>query len=605
MTRPCARFFADRIFAPVNLTNFDQQLDKKLLKKGLDYHQGGAVVSLEEHTPGAWFAVVSGNDEYEVEIHLDGRRNLLGHVCDCPVDDDFCKHQVAVLYRLREDLASGGKTGAKTAKRDASAVDDLLAHVPPDALKRFVRDHARKDREFRQLLLVAFAEFDPSAGAEQFASFIRDTFRRVGGREKFVDYGRVREFVKPVEALLAQGERQLGEGNVRRAFEVARAVLDELPPLYNDVDDSAGKVAGCVDRGFDLLRATWDAARAPAFRDELFDYLLRLGPSDALGQSGYETAVFQLLDAWSDSPARERAYLALLDRMQEQARRPGASGVTQRGPIFFLNTASDRNFEEEQALHRKMAFFTTRNRAAEAQALLEANLHLRELFLRHVRALLAEDRLAEAKKLLATKISTLLPESVKPQDLEWYELRADLARREGDRPTERLCLLALWRSSGFSPKLFQQLKRTYPAAEWPAEADARIAELWERTVANPSRGSGWGLFFPEPLADTLATEQRGDQLFELLKKFSSLDRLLRYDRHVPPARGRELLDLYLTALFLHAEQEVNRAGYQALAKALERMKTLPGGPELVAETLADFRNRYARRRTMWEEFRGL
>ena len=48
-------------------------------------------------------AVVLGSEEYNVSMSVDSDGVIHHHRCTCPYDmGEFCKHEVAVLYRLRE-----------------------------------------------------------------------------------------------------------------------------------------------------------------------------------------------------------------------------------------------------------------------------------------------------------------------------------------------------------------------------------------------------------------------------------------------------------------------------------------------------------------------
>jgi uncharacterized Zn finger protein len=86
----------------MKLNNFEAYVDPVILERGLDYYDGGAVLSLEFEDD-TWIAEVSGTDTYMVSVTLDDAGEIIESYCDCPYDfGPVCKHQVAVLYAMRD-----------------------------------------------------------------------------------------------------------------------------------------------------------------------------------------------------------------------------------------------------------------------------------------------------------------------------------------------------------------------------------------------------------------------------------------------------------------------------------------------------------------------
>ncbi|MDR0454681.1 MAG: hypothetical protein LBH05_07720 [Deferribacteraceae bacterium] len=92
----------------MNINNFESNIDEKILTRGKNYFAKGLVADIWCETKNHYSAVVEGNIPYDVEIHLDADEIIISHNCDCPYDwGEYCKHEVAVLFAIRENLAQG------------------------------------------------------------------------------------------------------------------------------------------------------------------------------------------------------------------------------------------------------------------------------------------------------------------------------------------------------------------------------------------------------------------------------------------------------------------------------------------------------------------
>ncbi|MEM6297711.1 MAG: hypothetical protein AAF740_03380 [Bacteroidota bacterium] len=87
----------------MNLRNFEDKIDKDIHQRGLSYYRSRSVFRLRKILEHEFTARVSGTEMYNVFIKLDEKENVLEMNCDCPYDwGNECKHEVAVLYSIRE-----------------------------------------------------------------------------------------------------------------------------------------------------------------------------------------------------------------------------------------------------------------------------------------------------------------------------------------------------------------------------------------------------------------------------------------------------------------------------------------------------------------------
>ena len=107
----------------MNIHSFETCIEEKIVARGMDYFRSGLVSDIWSEKANCYCAVVSGSIPYDVEIHLDAKGAILSHSCDCPYDwGEYCKHEVAVLFAIREHLSRGTTLKQQGQKRGLRAM---------------------------------------------------------------------------------------------------------------------------------------------------------------------------------------------------------------------------------------------------------------------------------------------------------------------------------------------------------------------------------------------------------------------------------------------------------------------------------------------------
>jgi len=87
----------------IPLTEFEQYIDKIILKRGLQYFNKDLVNEPEEIGPGEYEAIVEGTEPYTVHPTIKNKV-ITEHICSCPYDmGPVCKHVVAVIFHLLQN----------------------------------------------------------------------------------------------------------------------------------------------------------------------------------------------------------------------------------------------------------------------------------------------------------------------------------------------------------------------------------------------------------------------------------------------------------------------------------------------------------------------
>ena len=270
----------------IPLRHFEEYIDEPILKRGLSYFKKGFVHEPAEIRPGDYEAVVEGSEEYTVKLSI---RNgvITEHSCDCPYDmGAVCKHVAAVIFYLEQEklgLTQSTKKGSskkakasssKPSKRKtiAQQVDNLLDKVTHDELTLFVREHAAKNAQFRDLLLASFAQYNPDESKALYAKQIKALIKVARGKYGLIDSSGAKYISKEISSMLSLAERYLSQGNHKSAFFICTAIMDELISALLCADDREGVLGNTIYAAYNTLSAIASEEPSKAVREQILKY---------------------------------------------------------------------------------------------------------------------------------------------------------------------------------------------------------------------------------------------------------------------------------------------------------------------------------------------
>jgi uncharacterized Zn finger protein len=217
---------------------------ERAFERGEDYFAEGRVVGLKENN-GAITARVRGTYYYRVTLRAENEE--LAFECNCPVgrDNVFCKHCVAVglAWIDRRDQESG--VSRRQTERDVTD-EEIRAHLRlqgKNGLVEMLMEHAEWDSEFRDRLVLATAQGGEKA--PDLAAF-RAAIDKVIRHRNFVDYGRMPEYGRGIEAVVDSLRDLLKRGHAKAVRELTEQALEQMESAMNHVDDSDGFMGGIL-----------------------------------------------------------------------------------------------------------------------------------------------------------------------------------------------------------------------------------------------------------------------------------------------------------------------------------------------------------------------
>ena len=143
----------------IPLSEFEQLIDERILKRGLSYFKGGAITDFSETASGEYEAIVSGTEEYTVQLEI-SNNIITEHNCDCPYDmGPVCKHVVASIFHLKQDeLELNQSNLPKSKKKKTKSVNQQVKEtVESNFTRRVNRICTRKQQKRQEIQKLLFS----------------------------------------------------------------------------------------------------------------------------------------------------------------------------------------------------------------------------------------------------------------------------------------------------------------------------------------------------------------------------------------------------------------------------------------------------------------
>ena len=569
---------------PIDLPTLEQTLAPAVLRNAAAFIAKGKVDELEETAPGSWIAFVRGAQDFDVQIRLDGTA-VIRCACDCGADTMPCEHAVAVLLTLRDRLggkpakpARKTKTGVekKPARKKKETFDDILNRVPPEELKAFLKEAFGRQRDFRNMFMARFSEPDDTVGKEGYTKLVKNILRSGVSRWGYIDGRGLRKIVKPMNELLRQAQIQLDKKQYLGPVQLGQVLLEEISERFATDMDNSGYLQDFIRQGLQFFEATFASDFASqTLKNDLWDYLLAQCPNPKYLDYGgdFHQTMMELLVEYAAPGAAETRLHGILDECLRKATAPGTAEYL-------------REFRRNYWLGWKIDLYRRHNRTAEANALVDANLHIPEFRRIKIEAAIEAERWEEAEALLQEALAHPQHPNI---TLRWKQLQLRIAQLRGDRARIRALGLELFRTDHFRLEHFKIVKASYPPAEWPAAARAIIDDLAKHN------------HIADFLLPVLEEEQDWPGMLARIRKEGRFDLLLRYEAVMLEYFPHEAENLYVAWLRQTASQASNRDDYKQVAALLQNLVKYPTGAEQAAALLRDLQTRYGRRPAMLEE----
>lgn len=418
---------------------------------------------------------------------------------------------------------------------------------------------------------------------------IRSTIKKHTKRQ-FIDYSASGKLANDLGKILLQGERFLSQGNLLDASVLCMVYIREVTPVVTYSDDSAGSLGSAIDSGISLL--TDISIQAPIALKEKIAAYLKKELEDELyfdyGNFGYD--MIGLYTKLSLDLGQTEDLLAFIDAAIEAAR---LDSYDYRFSFF---------------IELKARILQQTNRIGEATALMEQQIHIPKVRKMLVEQAIEEQRLADAKALLAEGIRIAKELKHEGTIRDWEASLLRIAEIENDLETVRNYLEKFTFSRYFDGNFYKKWKHTFTKAEWSAIIEEKIGTI-RKDIEEDVQYIQWkqqDYWLLHHLGPIYTEEKMFDRLLELLKRQRHLNGVLTYHPHLFDKYPVELMEIYLPLLDQEVQKANDRRSYRQLLEVVSSLyNDIPTGREEIRLKLQLWKLQYSYRPALVDEINKL
>jgi len=526
----------------LSLRDFEHNISPATWYAADDLVQAGSVKNLREIERHFWVALVeTDTGNYESEVMITPHK-IKAYACECFTEGRrlMCPHIAATLIKIRQFYDQREETRRIKAEQKPNneltrfTVQTALDNASPEALADFVRDFARRDRDFALALKTRFAVHVTEA-ENPYALVLDSVLPKPSPKPKISepDFRRLRKALDGLEEQLTIAQAAL---DFRSMFQIASAIFLKINPLHAKAEGNRrNALLHFCQKSFDALVMIYHSAPSPELRESVWDTLFSFGTKNAFPSEIERDGLRFLAES-----AKEDAKFEKLRAVFDHTPYPASSFVLQ----LFLASLAVRKMPS--AAVRVLEDYLEKPEMIKAAFLQLYYLHYWE-----AATLVGEHFLGK----------NIFPVG---QSRELENVMLFIAEQTNDQPRQINLLRQRFLLSG-SAEVFEKLKLA-AAKRWSKERDKLLAEL--RT-----RGD-----IPK-MAALLSSEGDLDKLAELIEKQGDLNMMQRYEslflsekKDFVQARYTAFLCQYLEEHFgAPAAQQVRNRLSDLLQKGEEEM----------------------------------
>jgi hypothetical protein len=574
----------------LSISNFDEYLKGPSLTKGKKYFTDGHITDLEDLGKGLWSAEVEGTEIYNVDIDLKKDNTINECFCDCPHDDDYCKHIIATLYAIRDiKTIVIVKSSAQTKKLTFS---QLLKKVSEKELLAFVKEYGAKSKEFKLAFEFSFAQKDENYSLESTYNDVLLTTIKKYYQRGYINYKNTNALAKELNKFLNQIKKIFTEGNLTDAFKINTLLLKQLYILLPDAEDHEENLSNVIYDIFDFTTQIFDVAPID-LKESIFQFLTQ--EINNKSYFAWEDRVIKLLSCFKNAALfmnKHEEYLSVLNSR------------------IAINNKEQNNSYYAYYLQEKLDFLEEIGNKAEAAKIKYENLDILEFRQKEVELLIKNENYAEAKILVNEGIKIASQKKHGGTVSDWNITLLKIAQIENDLETIRVLAKQLTYDRGWvNMHYYKVWKSSYDTTVWVNLIEEHINNLILELEKN--KNSYNMLFFSSNAAlNTLAPiyieEKYFERLWLLLKKGFNLGTLLKYHEYIFKDYKEELLNLYIRCLNKEAEIANTRNLYITLAYNLEQIAKFDISYSVVIqEKVEEFKEIHKKRPAFLEELESI
>jgi len=570
----------------MDLSNFENYIEKIILARGYDYYENDYVTSVEETENNVFEAEVEGTELYTVEVELDDQANIIDTECNCPYDmGEYCKHQVAVFLALRDmknkisnennHISQNSKDSESVLKspvpkkRKALDIEKILSDRTKDELVEFLLDIASEYEEIKQRIELDFNDGNDEDELSKSIVLIRTFIRNNSDRHGFVSYRDAGDAVKGADLVLEKARFVFEQTKTVHAFHLVLCVIHEMMDLLQSADDSDGVIGGAIEESLSFIDEiiVYEELK-PIHKETIFNKLIEEASHRRYeGWTDWRIDLLESCSALADtSDLRSKLENHLVTMM-----------VNEEGDSWSVNYLAERVNLIRYHLVQK------HDGQKKAQDFIKKNLQYSNFRQMAIESAMNNKDYEYVIKL--TLDGEDQDKSLRGLVEQWKKYRYKAFQLSGKMDEQRGIAMDFILGGSFD--YYKELKTTYATNEW-SSVYPRIIILLENQKKT----------YQDVYTRILIEEGKKQKLLEYVKgNPSSVE---GYYKHLIPEFKEELYTVFLQYIEQSATRAGNRKDYQGVC-AIIRNLIKAGGKERALEIRQKLFNKYANRPAFRDE----
>ena len=266
------------------LSDFEYQISSTTRAAAQEFVSSGKVHSLREVERHFWVSKVRDEEyEFETEVIITPGK-IKAYACECWSEPRklMCSHIAASLLFVRKFLQQSAEAKERKAREKSAnqpevprfTVHKILPEVPVEILQDFIRDYARRDRDFALAFKTRFADM-LSGNGNAYSTLLESVLPKNKAQMKEADFKRIRKVMYDLDNRLEAAEN---EGDHTIAFKIAGAIVQILAPLANiNPEPAKSRLCDiCQEYCSQLMQVYQSDAASPELRDMVWDLFLQM-----------------------------------------------------------------------------------------------------------------------------------------------------------------------------------------------------------------------------------------------------------------------------------------------------------------------------------------
>lgn len=211
-----------------------------ILERGRYYRDDDCVESLYQDG-NTVTAVVSGTEDYDVEIEIGRGGNISYMSCTCPYAEkgNNCKHMAAVLFAMDEDIMEQSDILCNVHSYPKLPWQEALNGLSPEEMRQLLSELAQFDRGLQERIATLHGQPAPEVLEATWECQLAEIPAKYTDRHDYIDYDHAYDFFMELDDFLrTRLPRLLETERVIEAFSLSCMVFEA--GMEQDVDDSDG-----------------------------------------------------------------------------------------------------------------------------------------------------------------------------------------------------------------------------------------------------------------------------------------------------------------------------------------------------------------------------